>query len=57
MTKLSGELQRVSVVLWLGSVADIYLIDEPGAYLDHEQLVIIAKSSGTWFYYGNIFRY
>jgi len=30
-----GELQRVAIVLSLGKPADIYLIDEPSAYLFH----------------------
>ena len=34
-----GELQRVAIVLALGKPADIYLIDEPSAYLDSEQRV------------------
>jgi len=38
-----GELQRVAIVLALGQPADIYLIDEPSAYLDSEQRVITAK--------------
>jgi ATP-binding cassette subfamily E protein 1 len=38
-----GELQRVALVLALGQPADIYLIDEPSAYLDSEQRVIAAK--------------
>jgi ATP-binding cassette subfamily E protein 1 len=38
-----GELQRVAVVLALGKPADVYLIDEPSAYLDSEQRVIAAK--------------
>ena len=38
-----GELQRVAVVLCLGKPADIYLIDEPSAYLDAEQRIICAK--------------
>lgn len=29
-----GELQRVAIILSLGKVADVYLIDEPSAYLD-----------------------
>ncbi|KAK6129820.1 hypothetical protein DH2020_036406 [Rehmannia glutinosa] len=35
-----GELQRVAVTLCLGKPADIYLIDEPSAYLDSEQRII-----------------
>lgn len=38
-----GELQRVALVLALGMPADIYLIDEPSAYLDSEQRIIAAK--------------
>jgi len=38
-----GELQRVAVVLALGQPADIYLIDEPSAYLDSEQRIVAAK--------------
>jgi len=38
-----GELQRVAIVLALGKPANIYLIDEPSAYLDSEQRIICAK--------------
>jgi len=38
-----GELQRLALVLALGKPADIYLIDEPSAYLDSEQRIIAAK--------------
>lgn len=38
-----GELQRVAIVLSLGMPADIYLIDEPSAYLDSEQRIIAAR--------------
>jgi ATP-binding cassette subfamily E protein 1 len=38
-----GELQRVALVLCLGTPADVYLIDEPSAYLDSEQRLIAAK--------------
>lgn len=38
-----GELQRVAIILCLGIPADIYLIDEPSAYLDSEQRIIAAK--------------
>ena len=40
---LGGELQRVAIVLALGLPADIYLIDEPSAYLDSEQRIITAR--------------
>jgi len=38
-----GELQRVALMLCLGQPADVYLIDEPSAYLDSEQRIIAAK--------------
>jgi ATP-binding cassette subfamily E protein 1 len=38
-----GELQRVALCLALGIPADIYLIDEPSAYLDSEQRIVAAK--------------
>lgn len=38
-----GELQRVALVMALGKPADIYLIDEPSAYLDSEQRIVAAK--------------
>ena len=38
-----GEMQRVALCLALGKPADIYLIDEPSAYLDAEQRVIAAR--------------
>lgn len=38
-----GELQRVAIVLALGLPADIYVIDEPSAYLDSEQRIIAAR--------------
>ena len=43
--KLSGgELQRVGLVVALGRPAQVYLIDEPSAYLDVEQRIITAKA-------------
>ena len=38
-----GELQRVALAVTLGKPADLYLIDEPSAYLDSEQRVVAAK--------------
>lgn len=38
-----GELQRVALTLALGKPADIYLIDEPSAYLDSEQRIHASK--------------
>jgi ATP-binding cassette, sub-family E, member 1 len=42
-TLSGGELQRLAIVLALGTPADVYLIDEPSAYLDSEQRVNCAK--------------
>lgn len=42
--KLSGgEMQRVGLVVALGRPAQVYLIDEPSAYLDVEQRIVTAK--------------
>lgn len=35
-TLSGGELQRVAIILALAKPCDIYLIDEPSAYLDSE---------------------
>jgi len=44
MNELSGgELQRVSIAICLAKEADIYLMDEPSAYLDVEQRLLISK--------------
>lgn len=43
LTDYSGELQRVAIVMALGVPADIYLIDEPSAYLDSERMKILCK--------------
>ena len=43
--KLSGgELQRVAITLCLATEADIYLFDEPSAYLDSNQRMNAAKT-------------
>jgi len=39
-----GELQRFSVARCLAKEADIYLIDEPSAYLDVEERIVVAKA-------------
>jgi ATP-binding cassette subfamily E protein 1 len=39
-----GELQRVAIALCLARDADIYLIDEPSAYLDSNQRMETAKT-------------
>jgi ATP-binding cassette subfamily E protein 1 len=38
-----GELQRVTISIALLREADIYLFDEPSAYLDVEQRMVVAK--------------
>ncbi|CAI5996460.1 unnamed protein product [Closterium sp. NIES-64] len=43
-----GELQRVAISLCLGKPADIYLIDEPSAYLDSEQRIVAAKPADIY---------
>lgn len=47
-TLSGGELQRVAIVLCLAKPCDIYLIDEPSAYLDSEQRVIASKVMKRW---------
>jgi len=42
-TLSGGELQRLAIVLALGTPADVYLIDEPSAYLDSEQRLNCAR--------------
>jgi len=44
LTTLSGgELQRVSIAASIVRDADIYLIDEPSAYLDSQQRMIMSR--------------
>ncbi|RZC85399.1 hypothetical protein C5167_041581 [Papaver somniferum] len=38
-----GDLQRVVLCICLGKPADVYLIDEPSAYLDSEQRIVASK--------------
>lgn len=38
-----GELQRLSIALCLSKKADLYLLDEPSAYLDVEQRLAVGK--------------
>jgi len=38
-----GELQRVSIVKCLGQDAELFLLDEPSAYLDVEQRLLVSK--------------
>jgi ATP-binding cassette subfamily E protein 1 len=39
-----GELQRVAIATCLSRKADLYLLDEPSAYLDVEERLIIART-------------
>lgn len=39
-----GELQRVAIALCLSKKADLYLLDEPSAYLDVEQRIRVSKT-------------
>jgi ATP-binding cassette subfamily E protein 1 len=43
-TLSGGELQRVSIAECLGKAADIYLIDEPSAYMDSNQRMVASKT-------------
>jgi len=43
-TLSGGELQRVAIAECLGRSADIYLIDEPSAYLDSNQRMVASKT-------------
>ncbi|MBD3318517.1 ribosome biogenesis/translation initiation ATPase RLI [Candidatus Woesearchaeota archaeon] len=42
-TLSGGELQRVAICVALAKDADLYLLDEPSAYLDVEQRLIVSK--------------
>lgn len=58
VTTLSGgELQRVAICLCLGKPADVYLIDEPSAYLDSEQRIIASKVIKRYVIFISIFFY
>lgn len=39
-----GELQRVAIAECLAKEADLYLLDEPSAYLDVEQRLLVSKA-------------
>jgi ATP-binding cassette subfamily E protein 1 len=43
-----GELQRLAILVCLGTPCSVYLIDEPSAGLDCEQRVIVAKVIKRW---------
>ncbi len=38
----------MAITLCLGQPADIYLIDEPSAYLDSEQRIMASKVTPNW---------
>ncbi|CAD26068.1 similarity to HYPOTHETICAL ABC TRANSPORTER Y719_METJA [Encephalitozoon cuniculi GB-M1] len=38
-----GELQRIAIAMCLGKDANVYLIDEPSAFLDSDQRIAISK--------------
>ncbi|EEQ83099.1 hypothetical protein NCER_100095 [Vairimorpha ceranae BRL01] len=38
-----GELQRIAIIICLGKDANLYLLDEPSAYLDSDQRIAISK--------------
>lgn len=43
-----GELQRVALVIAMAKPCDLYLIDEPSAYLDSEQRILAARVLKRW---------
>ena len=43
-TLSGGELQRLSIAICLSKDADVYLLDEPSAYLDVEQRLVVGKT-------------
>lgn len=47
-TLSGGEVQRVAIVLTLAKPCDIYLIDEPSAYLDCENRVRASRAIKRW---------
>lgn len=45
-----GELQRIAIITCLGTEADVYLLDEPSAFLDSDQRISIAKIIKKYIY-------
>lgn len=39
-----GEIQTVAICMALGKPADVYMLDEPSAYLDSEQRIAVARA-------------
>lgn len=48
-----GELQRIAIILCLGKNANIYLLDEPAAFLDSDQRIAISKVIKKFIYLNN----
>lgn len=48
-----GELQRIALILCLGKEADLYLIDEPAAFLDSDQRIAVGKIIKKFIYRKN----
>ena len=48
-----GELQRIALILCLGKEADLYLIDEPAAFLDSDQRIAVGKIIKKFIYKNN----
>lgn len=38
-----GQMQRIAITVCLGAQADIYLLDDPSAYIDVEDRIVISK--------------
>ena len=54
LSELSGgELQRVAIAKCLAKKADLYLLDEPSAYLDIEQRLALAKIINEILFHAN----
>ena len=49
-------MQRVAITLCLGKPADVYLIDEPSAYLDSEQRLHAAKVIKRYLFVLDVFE-
>ena len=43
-----GQLQRLAIVMCLGVPADVYLLDEPSAFLDCEQRALVTQVIRRW---------
>ena len=55
ITELSGgELQRVAIAACLGRSAQVYLLDEPSAFLDIEERLNVARALDIWSTHGRL---